>query len=421
MSATTPAKSSTETPSFDWGVPGIPLAAPPSRNPLPAMPPPLGDLQFTPSGAYNLRRHLGAKMESFNCQRHRFIPSDISWLASGASEDRRHLGSPGVFFPEFFHLYESLPTGGVGQVARREWGDRIWRLLWDLATKYDCATAGTTFIVHVGGTTIPGAPLDPERLRAEVYLPPHFLADHPEVHSTVVFLVQTVIEQIGIPTAADWRSKVLRVWSLTQRGYLPAVTLPRTLIPAPNNTNSSQYVFRGRPWGQLAPPGPPTHSPAAQGLVPVNEGDIAVFDIDEIMHEEELIQAVARAERAEAENTQLHETIDSLQLLTATMQSEFDDRERVTQAELDHMTAQILRLERELSAARRSFDSSPPPSPTVCSHVANVSAPRLPGAVLAWSSISSQHTDQIARTYISAPNCIRVENHNGRKTSIQHP
>ncbi|KAJ6485505.1 hypothetical protein DFH09DRAFT_1339786 [Mycena vulgaris] len=360
MSTTQPLNPS---PLFDWGVPGVPVPLPPSRNPISPEIPASTEFKFEPIGAYNIRRYLGAKMPDFNRQRHRYLSSDVAWLASGSSGDNHHLSFPNAFFPEFHNIYDALPKGEPGQLARKEWAERVRRVIWDLATKYDRTTAGTTFIVHVAGTTVPGAPLAPERLKANVYLPPHFLADHPEVHPTVAFLVQTVIEQIGIPTASDWRRKALQLWSLNQSGRVGAVTLLTALIPAAVNERSSQYIFPGRPWGQLILPAP-TPGPAQPGLFPDNEDDLAIFDIDDIMRDEDLIEAIMRADRAEADNRELRATVSSLQVHVATMQSDFQDRERVSQAELELMTTQVLRLENDLRVARVSLPSRAPSTPS---------------------------------------------------------
>ncbi|KAJ6474082.1 hypothetical protein DFH09DRAFT_1343359 [Mycena vulgaris] len=309
MSTTQPLNPS---PLFDWGVPGVPVPLPPSWNPISPEILASTEFKFEPIGAYNICRYLGAKMPDFNRQRHRYLSSNVAWLASGSSGNNRHLSFPNAFFPEFHDIYDTLPKGEPGQLARKEWAERVCRVIWDLATKYDRTTAGTTFIVHVAGTTVPGAPLAPERLKANVYLPPHFLADH-----------------------------------------------PRTAV----NERSSQYIFPGRPWGQLTLPAP-TPGPAQPGLVPDNEDDLAIFDIDDIMRDEDLIEAIMRADWAEAENRELCATVSSLQVHVATMQSDFQDCERVSRAELELMTVQVLRLENDLCVARVSLPSRAPSTPS---------------------------------------------------------
>jgi hypothetical protein len=117
---------------FDWGVPGVTLSPPPSHNEIPLELPALADINFDPVGMYNLRRLLGVRMAGFNRQRHRFLASDVAWVAARASEDSAHIPPNDVFFQEFHDLYNSLPPGRVGQTTRRNWGDRVQRLIFDL-------------------------------------------------------------------------------------------------------------------------------------------------------------------------------------------------------------------------------------------------------------------------------------------------
>jgi hypothetical protein len=57
----------------------------------------------------------------------------VAFLASGASTDGRHiLPNAESFFPEFFHLHDTVPVGRTGQLAKREWGDQVRRLIFDL-------------------------------------------------------------------------------------------------------------------------------------------------------------------------------------------------------------------------------------------------------------------------------------------------
>jgi hypothetical protein len=216
------------------------------------------------------------------------------------------------------------------------------------ATKYDRATAGTTLIIHVKGTTVPGMPLVPERLKAQVYFPPHFLVEHLEVELTLAFLVQTVVEHISIPTANDWRWKAQRMWSLTQCRHIGPVILPMANVLHPINTKSAQYLFSGRPWNHFVLPAP-TVTPALPGATPVHHDNLALFDIDVLAMEED---AIAQIVELEVENQQLRATIETLQVLNASMQSDFTDREHNTSTELEIMMTKVVRLEAELRAMR---------------------------------------------------------------------
>ncbi|KAJ7342567.1 hypothetical protein DFH08DRAFT_963307 [Mycena albidolilacea] len=365
---------------FDWGVPNPTVHAPPSRNPISATPQTLFDVKFNPVGAYD-----------------RFLASDIAFLASGASSDDRHiLANPEDFFPEFHELYDSLPFGKPGQTTRREWADNVRNLMFDLATKHDRSTGGTTFIVHIKGTTIPNAPLVPERLKAEVYLPPQFLAEHPELHQTVAYLVQTVIEQIGIPTVADWRHRVQRVWKTRQQdGWVAPVVLPTALIPSPLTPRSALYLFGGHPFGQLTLPAPTT-GPTLPGLAPVNDRDIAVFD-DVLEHYESLDQPFSRAEELEAENEVLRITLDSLQSLNTSMQVDYQDRERLLNAELNLMTSKIHQLENQLRLTRVQL---PPRGPVSSQEAPSTPARRPPPAYTPTSPL--RHGSPAAHSFSQA-------------------
>lgn len=61
------------------------------------------------------------------------MAADLGFLAAGASEDSAH-GSvePDEFFPEYWHLYDSQPSGTPGQAARTEFGDQCRCLLFDM-------------------------------------------------------------------------------------------------------------------------------------------------------------------------------------------------------------------------------------------------------------------------------------------------
>lgn len=202
-------------------------------------------------------------------------------------------------------------------------------------------------VIHSAGTTVPNAPLVPERLKAQVYIPPRFLQEHPEAHATIAFLVQTYIEHVGIPTARDWRNRATKIWSLTQRGHLALPVLPTTLIPIPP-AHSAHYIFKGRPWGDLrldVPPLTPAQNIAPAAARADDDDDLYIDDITFDNDAIALMDAVERVERLEAENHSLRDTIESLQGLGHTIQSDFEERERGYQADLDMMGASVSRLE----------------------------------------------------------------------------
>ncbi|KAJ7086901.1 hypothetical protein B0H15DRAFT_950409 [Mycena belliarum] len=362
---------------FSWG-PGISVPPPPSRHPIPAAPAPWNEIKFTPCGAYDVRRHLGALIDElgrFNRSRHKFIASDVAFIAAGSSLEGGHEISPNLFFPEFHDLYESLPPGKEGQNARKVWNDKVRQLIWDLCTKWDRSTGGTTMVMHVAGTTVPGAPLVPERLKAHVYLPPHFIAENPDAHGPVASIVQTFFEAIGIPTAAAWRHRALQIWSLTQHGHLPPITLPTCLIPPPTSPRSAHYIFSGHPFGQLPLLAPPasasTSGPPSSDLYGVDD---VTLDGAELEH----VLALERIEDLELENAALRKALESLK-------SDFAEREQMHEAEIDDMAKLASRLEQELSATKVSFStrrstapSTPPRQPPA--YAAHLRSPRPAGS-----------------------------------------
>ena len=69
---------------------------------------------------------------------------------------------------------------------------------------YDRLTSGTTMIISSSGTTVPGSPIHPEYLKASVYLPPAFVAHHPDLHTHIIDIVQQYIETVGVRTVSMW-------------------------------------------------------------------------------------------------------------------------------------------------------------------------------------------------------------------------
>jgi hypothetical protein len=182
------------------------------------------------------------------------------------------------------------------------------------------------------------------------------LIDHPEIQPVLAYLVQTAIEHIGIPTALDWRRKAQKIWSLTQRGNVGPVSLPSTLIPSPIRPRAAQYLFLGRPWGNLALPSP-TMGPTLPGVGPTNDDDLSLFDIHEPSptDEEAMAQVLARVQELKGENHDLRDTINNLSTLNSTMQTDFETREYSLNVEMELLTKTVVHLEGLLRQTRRMF------------------------------------------------------------------
>jgi hypothetical protein len=118
------------------------------------------------------------------------------------------------------------------------------------ATVWDRAFGGSTMILHIDGTTQPNTPVQPEYMKAHVYLPPSFIAENPHTHNTIARLVQTFIEEVGVPTIARWKRAATALgWKLLQPGRPTAPN--SSSLPLIPSSASSHYVFPGRPYGSL--------------------------------------------------------------------------------------------------------------------------------------------------------------------------
>jgi len=104
------------------------------------------------------------------------------------------------------------------------------------------------------GTTAPKTPFLPEYLKAQVHIPPSFIADVTEAHLPIAIIVQLFIEHIGMPTVSRWKKAAEGLgWPLSQEGPRYNLTsAPIPLIPKPNQPTSSHYTFLGRKAGTLS-------------------------------------------------------------------------------------------------------------------------------------------------------------------------
>ncbi|KAF8210734.1 hypothetical protein K438DRAFT_1958957 [Mycena galopus ATCC 62051] len=332
---------------WNWNVSGVHVRQPLTRVPIPAQPTPWAELAFDPLSLFDLRCHLGARMNEpgrFMASQFQFQAADIAFLAGGASGDGKH-APPSVneFFPEFTRLRKATPSGtpGVQRVVRRT--------IWDLATKWDRALGGTTMILHVDGTAHPAAPLTPEYLKANVYLPPSFIQENPDSHQSLTSIAQLFLEHVGVPTVAAWtrRGRALN-WSLGQQGIAPAPpcrNLP--VIPSAEAPGSSHYVFRGRPATGTAP----VVAPVSVTLPPPSSSQVPVYDIDEIIldaAEADLRSAFERNDYLEGEVKLLRRQFGQYEEAI----EQYEERQAASQQRIRDLEAEVVCLQNELKQSQ---------------------------------------------------------------------
>jgi hypothetical protein len=138
---------------------------------------------------------------------------------------------------------------------------------------YDRLTGGTTIIISSAGTIVPGSPTRPEYLKASVYLPPAFVAHHPDLHNHIIDIVQQYIETVGVRTVTMWTQRARHDlhYSLNQLGN-PRRNAYFNAIPIPDH-NSAHYTFIGQPYRF-------TQDPFTVGA-PSPDGSVASYDFGE--------------------------------------------------------------------------------------------------------------------------------------------
>jgi hypothetical protein len=161
-------------------------------------------------------------------------------------------------------------------------------------------------VLHVDGTTNPGTPALPEFIKAHVYLPPNLVEEFPDVDEPISSIVQSFIENLGVPTVMRWkRAGLKRGWNLgtSAQPYNPPQITPLG-IPSPTTPLSAHYVFHGRPYGLTASHDHPSTS--SNHLSNVSGNGIAP-DADQDMFGEldasacQLLDATEKIDRLESE------------------------------------------------------------------------------------------------------------------------
>ncbi|PPQ87586.1 hypothetical protein CVT25_006085 [Psilocybe cyanescens] len=195
--------------------------------------------------------------------RSRFDASDLAWFAAGMHKDGNHYHSPQCFHPLAETLQKETKETPQSRTERKELLQRVQELTFDMATLWDRASGGTTMVLHCTGTTVPGAPLQPEYLKAHVYLPPAFVTQNQQLHEPIMNLVQQFTETIGLKTTIDWPTRAHKSfgYNLTQTGVVHANS-SMDLFPTPE-ANTSYYVFLGQPASPFSSDASPFSSDAS--------------------------------------------------------------------------------------------------------------------------------------------------------------
>ncbi|KAF8164964.1 hypothetical protein B0H34DRAFT_217681 [Crassisporium funariophilum] len=223
------------------------------------------DLRFGPLGAYHLRCWLGVFpgiAQFFVTNQSRFRSSDIAWFASGMHRDGNHSHAPTSFHPSMVDFTRETSGYQAGKTERKALLTEVQALTFDLATMLDRLSGGTTIIIRCNGTMVPGAPLRPEFIKANVYIPPAFLAHNPDLHRPIMDLVQQYIETVGVRTVNQWAQRARNDlgYSLTQTG-IARENHRVARIPTPEPL-SAHYVFLGQRYRMIEDPSPALQAPS---------------------------------------------------------------------------------------------------------------------------------------------------------------
>ena len=259
------------------------------------------------------------------------------------------------------------------------------------ATTWDRAYGGSTVILHVEGTTIPGAPPLPEYLKSDVYLPPHLIDETPDCHRPIAAIVQTFIEEIGVPTVNRWSRAAHNLgWSLNQKGPVstPSNHYPH-LIPPPVSSGSAHYNFRGHPYGSLSMPTMPSQpsvsilhpSASSSATAPPVALPLSQASSSDIYFAEEpdsgtlaLMDATEQLAFLKAQLERADQKEEEYQIKIADLQNEL----ATTFAKLQKQEAILAQYTSRGASGSTSSSSQPPsPSPQHASPFHSVQSPNL--------------------------------------------
>lgn len=146
---------------------------------------------------------------------------------------------------------------------------------------YDQLTGSMTMIISSSGTTVPGSPVCPEYLKANVYLPPAFVSHHPDLHRPIIDIIQHCIESVGVRTVTMWAQRARQElgYSLTQIGN-PQQNPHVDAIPNPD-INSAHFTFLGQPYRIMEDPSASAVQAPSQAPSQASLADSYAFAFDE--------------------------------------------------------------------------------------------------------------------------------------------
>ncbi|KAF6743181.1 hypothetical protein DFP72DRAFT_1047728 [Ephemerocybe angulata] len=205
------------------------------------------DSNVSASGIMKLRSILNdIRQHADFAHRHRerLVAADIAFLAHGASARDGHVGDD-KFHAAFENFREGTPDEGIRELLKL----KMRRLVFDQAAALDQATGGTTLVIHMPGALPPGSPSRPEYIKAYVYVSKAVLMEIESkgLPNPVPGIVQSVIRDLGVPTATRFDRARQKVWKTLRRMKPPTPrSLPRIEgMPMPIPDGSSRYLFYG--------------------------------------------------------------------------------------------------------------------------------------------------------------------------------
>ncbi|KAJ6472629.1 hypothetical protein C8R45DRAFT_936524 [Mycena sanguinolenta] len=322
------------------GLPRVNIPPPPFKEGMGPFPQPLAYhlLRFRPLGLFDLQRRLGVfvhEPDLWTAYEDRFLASDIGWFSGGLSTDGSHYPRGGGFFPEFLAMRASLPLGPLGSSARRALNKRVRHAIFDLATLWDRSFGGTTMVLHVDGTTVPGAPTEPEYLVANTYLPPAFIDSHLGSHAAIARIAQLFLEAVG-----------------RRMGDLQQVLANQHIPPTSTSSSVSTLSASAASSSSSFPASMPISTPLSTSAPANGDEDYEVGDDFESVSAD-MLDALERAAYAESRVNEAQSQIEQL-----------EEQIAILMTRVEASDALSANLQAQLSARRTAHSFTPPSTPS---------------------------------------------------------